>query len=201
MNKQLLYIFTILILFALFFFFVILPANAATARSCTLTSVGNPSANFPVPDECKMRVPCLPNELPFVCAYRNIVDHNVRPDGSYWDWHPPGHMGVDLIARANNPVYALENGVVIQSYYDYGCGNIIKIHDVNKRFHLICHLIRPGIPKNTPIKRGDIIGNVGHTGANTSPTDHVHYQVSYPCDNQYGCWSNPEEILKSWPNY
>lgn len=197
MNKQLLYIFTTLIIIPLFFFLVILPANAATARSCTLTSVGNPSADFPVPDECKQRLPCLKDELRFVCAYRNIVEHNVHPDGSYWDWHPPGHMGVDLIARANTPIYALENGTVIESYFDRGCGNIVKIQESNGRRHLHCHMIRPGIAKNTPVKRGDIIGYVGHTGGNTSPTDHVHYQVT----NGSGVWDNPEVILKNWPNY
>lgn len=190
----------------IFFLSVSIPsAQAATATSnCVITNIGNPPASLPLPEGCgtmRQGIVCPPNEPKYVCAYRNIVDHNVRPDGSYWDWHPPGHMGVDLIARANTPIYALENGIIIQSYYDYGCGNIVKIQDVNRRFHLNCHLIRPGIAKNTPVKRGDIIGYVGHTGANTSPTDHVHYQISYPCNSQYNCWSNPEVILKNWPNY
>jgi murein DD-endopeptidase MepM/ murein hydrolase activator NlpD len=44
---------------------------------------------------------------------------------------------------------------------------------------------------------------VGHTGQNTSTTDHLHYQISNPQSSvaSSGDWRNPEVVLANWPNY
>jgi len=191
--------------FVVFLFISTSPASAEVATSnCVILKVGDGSTQ-PLPPECattRSGATCPPNEPKYVCAYRQIVDHSVHADGSYWGFHAAtstwrGHLGVDLIARGNIPIYALENGTIIESYNDSGCGNIVKIQDTSGRRHLHCHMIRPGIAKNTVVKRGDIIGNVGHTGGNTSATDHVHYQVT----NNSGAWADPALILKNWPTY
>jgi uncharacterized repeat protein (TIGR01451 family) len=138
----------------------------------------------------------------YVCAYKNIVNHSVPANYKYWAWSPPGHLGVDLIARAETSIHALEPGVVIQEYYDTGGGNMYKIHDTSGRYHMGLHMIRRASVKvGQVVKRGDVLGYVGHTGGNTSPTDHLHYQVSFICNNQFACWDDPAKILRNWPSY
>jgi hypothetical protein len=129
--------------------------------------------------------------------------------GRFTGRYPPLHEGVDLIVKANTPIRALESGVVVSIVVDStgfstGGGNSYKIRDKNNRYHLGLHMIRPSSYRaGQPINQGDVIGYVGHTGQNTSTTDHLHYQISNPQSSvaSSGDWRNPEVVLANWPNY
>lgn len=137
------------------------------------------------------------------CAYKQIVPYtsiccryNINP------FNGRIHLGVDLIAPADTPIRTFVPGIIVQNEYDSGGGNMVKLKDsIHSRFHMFLHLIRPSTAEvGRVLKPGDIIGYVGHTGNNTSTTDHVHYQLSIPYI-QYTGWVNPDPVLKDWPTY
>jgi len=86
------------------------------------------------------------------------------------------HTGIDFAAKQGTPIYATGDGVVEQqktSMRNYG-----KMVMINHGFgyetryaHMSKKLVQPG----DRIKRGQLIGYVGHTGRVTG--DHLHYEV------------------------
>jgi murein DD-endopeptidase MepM/ murein hydrolase activator NlpD len=163
----------------------------------TITPTPNPTSSAGSPQSPSTMAPAV-NCSGAKCAYKYMVPYT----SICCRWVPGGHKGVDLILRANIPIRNLEDGVVIKAEYDRGGGNMYKIHDKNKRFHMGLHLIRPShLKAGQLVKRGDIVGYVGHTGKNTSTIDHLHYQISTPSSDQYNSWANPDKVLAKWPNY
>ena len=179
------------------------PAFAQVAISnCVITKIGNPAISPSLPPECASAAVECAGKTGALCAFNFMVGPNdfcCKFTGRF----PPLHEGVDLIVKANTPIKVLEDGVVVRTAGGCG-GNHYKIKDNNNRYHLGLHMIRPSTWRaGQLIKRGDIIGYVGHTGCYTSPTDHLHFQISAPMNSEphSGDWKNPETILANWPNY
>ena len=85
------------------------------------------------------------------------------------------HNGVDFSAPVGTPVRSVAAGTVIESGYDGGRGNFIRIqHDAkfsSEYFHL--SKFAPGIRKGMKVEKGYVIGGVGATGLATAP--HLHF--------------------------
>ncbi len=83
------------------------------------------------------------------------------------------HLGVDLDAKINTPVYAINGGVVrfAQELTEYG-KTIIIDHGVGI-FSLYLHLNEFKVTTGDYVTRGDIIGLSGNTGYSLEP--HLHY--------------------------
>lgn len=86
------------------------------------------------------------------------------------------HAGCDFSAPRGTPIYATGDGVVIKKDSHYGgYGNEVEIDHgygyVTKYAHLDSFKVRKG----QKVKRGEVIGYVGNTGASTAP--HLHYEV------------------------
>jgi len=87
------------------------------------------------------------------------------------DFHP----GLDIAGDKGQPVYATASGVVNQSGWDTGYGNLVTI---NHGFGLETrygHLLKAEVKPGAKVKRGDLIGRVGNTGRSTGY--HLHYEV------------------------
>ena len=86
------------------------------------------------------------------------------------------HNGLDIIASAGEPVYAVADGVVkdvIQS--KKGLGNVVVIDHGNGYVTRYAHLADVVAREGRRVKRGTRIGNVGVSGNSFAP--HLHFEV------------------------
>lgn len=91
-----------------------------------------------------------------------------------------GHRGVDMMARAGDPVYAVADGVVtmvsIGSSAYSGYGKMAIIHHPGKNlWSLYSHCSAIYVREGQEVKRGQRIAAVGRTGRTTS--NHLHFEL------------------------
>lgn len=98
------------------------------------------------------------------------------------------HHGLDLTAATGTPVYATGDGVVTNASVRGGYGNVIFLHHGYGFETRYAHLSRFKVTEGQKVKRGEVIGYVGNTGASTSA--HLHYEVLYE-----GEWINPIHFM------
>ena len=85
------------------------------------------------------------------------------------------HYGLDFTAPQGTPIYATGNGVVAESGPGSGTGNHVVINHGYGYESEYMHMVRIKVRHGQRVKRGEIIGWVGSTGASTGP--HCHYEV------------------------
>lgn len=101
------------------------------------------------------------------------------------------HKGIDLAAEEGTPVYAVKDGTAAYCIEnDATFGNyVILSHDNGTLTSVYAHLSSFCIKKYDFVKKGDIIGYVGHTGMATG--SHLHFEI-----RQGGIPQDPQEKLK-----
>lgn len=93
------------------------------------------------------------------------------------------HNGIDIAGGgiSGKPILAAEDGqVVIASYNAGGYGNYVMINhgqddSSNTYATLYAHMTRYTVSVGQSVKKGDVIGYVGSTGASTGP--HLHFEI------------------------
>ena len=85
------------------------------------------------------------------------------------------HYGLDFTAPQGAPIYATGNGVVSESGFGSGTGNHVVINHGYGYETEYMHMVRIKARQGQRVKRGEVIGWVGSTGASTGP--HCHYEV------------------------
>lgn len=108
------------------------------------------------------------------------ADGGILGEPVWWRGGYPSHRGVDILAPAGTPIYAAENGYVIEAYYDGsyngGRGNCVVIQgDSGLRTHYF-HASEVVAYKGQRVTAGDLIAYVGFTGATSAY--HLHFGVS-----------------------
>lgn len=103
------------------------------------------------------------------------------------------HLGIDIVAKKNTPVYAAADGIAIRNvFYNGKAGNTVEIkHNygfITKYFHLSVFIVKNG----EQVKKGQIIGFLGTSGSSTGP--HLHYEILKNTKH-----INPYHFLKSIP--
>lgn len=101
----------------------------------------------------------------------------MRHDPYYGVWQL--HAGMDIAAPGGTPIRAARDGTVVRADWNGGYGNFTCLrHDRYQGKQLVtCYahqsviLVSPG----QKVRRGDVIGRVGTTGASTG--DHLHFEV------------------------
>ncbi len=112
---------------------------------------------------------------PFVYPLSSIKDvgafGNIRKSGSY----AVQHLGTDLEAPLDTPVYAINDGkvVFVKSMTDYG-NTVIIDHGLGV-YSLYLHLDKFKVKKGQAVKQGDVIGLSGDTGYALAP--HLHFSI------------------------
>ena len=91
------------------------------------------------------------------------------------------HKGIDMMAGAGTPIYAIADGVASTATYDssgYG-QHVVISHDLGgvKVESLYAHMIEGSSPivRGQEIKVGDFLGLVGDTGYATAV--HLHFEI------------------------
>jgi hypothetical protein len=86
------------------------------------------------------------------------------------------HYGMDFTAPLGTDIYVTGDGVVESVIYSKrGYGNHIIVNHGFGYKTLYAHLDKPNVRQGQKVKRGDVIGFVGSTGASLAP--HLHYEV------------------------
>ena len=88
------------------------------------------------------------------------------------------HRAIDIAGTQGNPIYAVDNGVVVYAgWNDYGYGNVIVIDHGNGWQSLYAHIMDGGINVScgTYVNQGDPIGYIGSTGNSSGP--HLHFEL------------------------
>jgi murein DD-endopeptidase MepM/ murein hydrolase activator NlpD len=88
------------------------------------------------------------------------------------------HWGIDISTNEGNPIKATADGIVIKVQKDKYLGNNVAISHGNGIVTVYGHMMDMKtrvVHEGQTIKRGDIVGYVGHTGKAVGP--HVHYEV------------------------
>ena len=85
------------------------------------------------------------------------------------------HSGLDFTAPQGTPIYATGDGTVTAAGYNTGTGNEVVINHGYGYETKYLHMVRIKARAGQRVKRGEVIGWVGSTGASTGP--HCHYEV------------------------
>jgi murein DD-endopeptidase MepM/ murein hydrolase activator NlpD len=85
------------------------------------------------------------------------------------------HSGLDFTAPQGTPIYATGDGIVTTAGLGTGTGNHVVINHGYGYETIYMHMVRVKARDGQRVKRGEIIGWVGSTGASTGP--HCHYEV------------------------
>lgn len=85
------------------------------------------------------------------------------------------HNGLDIHGVMGGPVYASDDGVVLESRWATGYGNMILIKHDNGLITRYGHSSKLLVTRGERIKRGQLIALVGSTGRSTGP--HIHLEV------------------------
>ena len=87
------------------------------------------------------------------------------------------HEGIDLTAPTGTPIYASGKGVVSQSQWRNGYGELIEINHGFGYKSRYAHLSKRYVQPGDSVMRGQVIGEVGNTGVSSGA--HLHYEVRY----------------------
>jgi len=85
------------------------------------------------------------------------------------------HNGLDFTAPQGTPIYATGDGTVTTAGVGNGTGNHVIINHGYGYETVYMHMVRIKAREGQHVKRGEVIGWVGSTGASTGP--HCHYEV------------------------
>ena len=85
------------------------------------------------------------------------------------------HEGLDFTAPQGTPIYATGDGQVTTAGVGGGTGNHVIINHGYGYETEYMHMVRIKVKPGQKVKRGEVIGWVGSTGASTGP--HCHYEV------------------------
>ena len=85
------------------------------------------------------------------------------------------HNGLDFTAPQGTPIYSTGDGTVTAAGGGTGTGNHVIINHGYGYETEYMHMVRIKARDGQRVKRGEVIGWVGNTGASTGP--HCHYEV------------------------
>ncbi|MBK7884625.1 MAG: M23 family metallopeptidase [Chitinophagaceae bacterium] len=88
---------------------------------------------------------------------------------------PKMHEGLDFTAPQGTPIYATGDGTVKEAEFRNGTGNHVIINHGYGYETEYMHMVSIKVAPAQKVKRGEVIGWVGSTGASTGP--HCHYEV------------------------
>lgn len=99
------------------------------------------------------------------------------------------HHGLDIKARTGNPIYAVDNGVVVYAGPNgFGYGNLVVIDHGNGWQSVYAHLSQWNVECGQSVYMTNVIGLAGNTG--NSSGAHLHFELRYN-----GSYVNPWTVL------
>lgn len=98
---------------------------------------------------------------------------------SGYDYNPAAnHPALDFAGKIGNPIWAVDNGVVVYAGWSYsGYGNLVVIDHGNGWQSLYAHLNDYYVTCGMSVYQGGTIGALGSTGNSSGP--HLHFELIY----------------------
>ncbi len=92
------------------------------------------------------------------------------------------HDAIDIMAAEGTPVIAAADGTIEKLFFSHGGGGI-TIYERStdpKWMYYYAHLsaYAPGLAEGQQVKRGQVIGRVGHTGDASPSGPHLHFAIN-----------------------
>lgn len=100
-----------------------------------------------------------------------------------------GHYALDISAYVGQPVYAADNGVIIQAGWNGAYGYSILINHNNGYYTRYAHLSKVDVSVGPIVAGGQEIGKAGNTGNSTGP--HLHFEIRTNTGSQPSYAPNP----------
>ena len=92
------------------------------------------------------------------------------------------HDAIDIMAPEGTPVLAATDGTVEKLFFSNGGGGItIYVRSPDNRWtYYYAHLsaYAPGLAEGQQVRRGQVIGHVGHTGDANAAGPHLHFAIN-----------------------
>jgi murein DD-endopeptidase MepM/ murein hydrolase activator NlpD len=92
------------------------------------------------------------------------------------------HDAIDVMAAEGTPVIAAAPGTVEKLFFSRGGGGItIYVRSPDQRWtYYYAHLsaYEPGLAEGQQVKRGQVIGRLGHTGDANAAGPHLHFAIN-----------------------
>jgi murein DD-endopeptidase MepM/ murein hydrolase activator NlpD len=92
------------------------------------------------------------------------------------------HDAIDIMAAEGTPVIAAADGAIEKLFFSKGGGGITIYERANdpKWMYYYAHLsaYAPGLAEGQKVKRGQVIGQVGHTGDASASGPHLHFAIN-----------------------
>ena len=91
------------------------------------------------------------------------------------------HDAIDIMAAEGTPVVAAADGTVEKLFFSKGGGGItLYVRSPDRRWiYYYAHLqgYAPGLAEGQKVKRGQLLGRVGHTGNANPAGPHLHFAI------------------------
>ena len=92
------------------------------------------------------------------------------------------HNAIDIMAAEGTPILSASDGTVEKLFFSKGGGGItIYVRSPDQRWtYYYAHLqgYAPGLAEGQQVKRGQVIGRVGHTGDASAAGPHLHFAIN-----------------------
>ena len=106
-----------------------------------------------------------------------------------WRWGKM-HDGIDITGTGlGSPIYAANNGVVVEAGYTSINGNYVLINHNNGYYSIYAHMQVLNVKVGQIVAGGQKIGTMGSTGYSTGP--HLHFGIYYGYPFRGGVAKNP----------
>uniref|UniRef100_UPI003D8F90F6 M23 family metallopeptidase n=1 Tax=Gordonia sp. B7-2 TaxID=3420932 RepID=UPI003D8F90F6 len=111
--------------------------------------------------------------------------------GERWGSH---HNGVDIANKIGTPVYAVTDGVVLESGPASGFGQWVRVRQDDGTTGVFGHVDKSFVHAGQKVSAGQKIATVGNRGQSTGP--HLHYEVWDKSGNKINpqVWLNKRNV-------
>lgn len=139
------------------------PPSVVEVSAAAAESAEPPQISMELPNQGEIISECSLDDLLY-CASMN-------------DWRT--HNGIDIAGKIGDPVKASADGTVSEVYKDELLGVVVVLDHGNDISSVYANLQNPDfISVGTKVKKGDIIGGIGESGALETGSDpHLHFEV------------------------
>ncbi|MBN2160233.1 MAG: peptidoglycan DD-metalloendopeptidase family protein [Spirochaetes bacterium] len=114
-------------------------------------------------------------DIPSIAPLAGRITSGFGWRGSPFDNNSDYHRALDIAAKNGTPVRSTADGIVSETGVSKELGNYIVVRHKGGYCSVYghCHLF--AVKKMSYVRRGDVVGYVGRTGATTG--DHCHYEI------------------------